>query len=211
MTAQKILYVESLNDEHVCYALFKHYGVPDSFTVSSKDGLGNILKTLRLELKKEDEDRLAYIGVLVDADRDPAGRWRELMRLLDRFGYVDLPNAPDAAGTIITQADRPTLGIWLMPDNQLPGELEDFVQLLVPADDLLWPRAEQVVHAIPADERRFPTHDLIKAMMHTWLAWQAEPGRPMGYAIRRGFLNPDVPQAERLIAWIRRLFLLESA
>lgn len=209
MTAQKILYVESLNDAHVCYALFEHYAVPESFTVSAKDGLGNILKTLRLELKKADEDRLETIGILIDADHDPSGRWREVMRLLTRAGYMNLPETPDADGAIIAQADHPTIGVWMMPDNRVPGALEHFIAALVPADDRLWPHVNTVLQQLV--EQRFREEDRLKAHVHTWLAWQEEPGRPMGYAIGRGFLDPDVPQAERLIAWIRRLFPHEVA
>ncbi len=43
--------------------------------------------------------------------------------------------------------------------------------------------------------------------MHTWLAWQSEPGEPYGTAIRAGYLNASVPQVDGLAAWLERLFL----
>jgi hypothetical protein len=93
-----------------------------------------------------------------------------------------------------------------MPDNQLTGSLEHFAQLLLPDDDRLWVRAVSAVDQIPVEERLFPDGDTLKAQLHTWLAWQREPGRPVGQAINNRYLNADAPQAHRLITWIRRLF-----
>lgn len=49
-----------------------------------------------------------------------------------------------------------------------------------------------------------------KAMIHTWLAWQREPGRPMGLAITKRFLDPEAPSAMEFVAWVRRLFDLPT-
>jgi hypothetical protein len=93
-----------------------------------------------------------------------------------------------------------------MPDNTLPGMLENFIQFLVPPDNALWPRAEECVAQIPEPERRFPPEHQIKAHVHTWLAWQEEPGTPLGLAITKRYLDADVPHAHQLMDWIRRLF-----
>lgn len=55
-------------------------------------------------------------------------------------------------------------------------------------------------------ERRFRDEVTLKVRIHTWLAWQEDPGRPMGYAIGRGFLDPNAPSAIALVSWVRRLF-----
>lgn len=68
---------------------------------------------------------------------------------------MDVPPDPDPGGTIIEQADQPVVGIWLMPDNQLPGMLEDFIAFLVSEDDVLWGQAEHCLRQIPEQERRF--------------------------------------------------------
>lgn len=49
-----------------------------------------------------------------------------------------------------------------------------------------------------------------KAEIHTWLAWQKEPGKPLGQAITARYLNPNAPDAQQLIAWIRRVFHLTA-
>jgi len=77
--------------------------------------------------------------------------------------------------------------------------------MLVLPDDLLWTRAENCVRSIPMELRKFRTVDLPKVFVHTWLAWQEEPGYPMGAAVTRKYLNCDAPQASAFVNWVRRL------
>jgi hypothetical protein len=186
--------------------LAAHYRLPESFTIKDKGGAENLLGTLRVELKASGLERL---GVVVDADVDLASRWQALRNSLTAVGYVYVPSAPDPEGTVIMQDGRLTVGIWIMPDNTLPsGMLEHFIGFLVPAGDPLWRQAEDCIEHIPPEARRFPAPHQIKARVHTWLAWQAEPGAPFGQAITKRYLDADAPHARRLIAWLRRLFEL---
>jgi hypothetical protein len=212
MTDWRKLFVESPNDKHVILHLLRCHGLlqpdkePSTFAVKPLHGDANILKRLRLEVKKQDEEGLERIGVIIDADADLAKRWRDIQTILAGGGYTNLPERPAPEGTIIEQESRPTVGIWIMPDNEIPGNLETFVSLLVPAGDVLWPHAADVIQQLP--DRRFADKDTGKAHVHTWLAWQQSPGTPMGWAITRKFLDPTAPHAHTLLAWLRRLFTL---
>jgi len=97
-----------------------------------------------------------------------------------------------------------------MPDNTIPGMLEDFMSLLIPAGDILWPMAQGIVQQVTITDRRFPQTQGMKANIHTWLAWQEEPGKPMGQAITKRYLDAAAPDAQQLIRWIRKLFDLEA-
>ncbi|MGH2495980.1 MAG: DUF3226 domain-containing protein [Ktedonobacteraceae bacterium] len=61
------------------------------------------------------------------------------------------------------------------------------------------------------EDYRFRNAHESKARIHTWLAWQKEPGKPMGQAITARYLDADALHARQLIAWIRKLFDLELA
>ena len=41
----------------------------------------------------------------------------------------------------------------------------------------------------------FTDKDVMKAQVHTFLAWQDEPGRPMGESITRRYFQIDAPKA----------------
>ena len=92
-----------------------------------------------------------------------------------------------------------------MPDNVSAGELEDFIQRLVPDDDAVWPRAQQYVDDIPVAARKFAPGKTLRAQIHAWLATRAEP-RKMGAAIGVGDLNATDPLATQFVDWLQRLF-----
>jgi len=78
--------------------------------------------------------------------------------------------------------------------------------MLIPEKDKLWPRSQDAVEQIPESERLFPPQHLMKAQIHTWLAWQKEPGKPMGLAIKKKYLSGNAPHAQLLMEWIKQLF-----
>jgi hypothetical protein len=64
-----------------------------------------------------------------------------------------------------------------------------------------------VVANIPAEHRAFSAPHVSKARIHPWLAWQDEPGSPMGQAIGKRDLDAHAPLAESFVDWLRRLML----
>jgi hypothetical protein len=203
MTEKNIVYVEGINDLHVVKNLLQIYKVPDTFQVCPKGGVTKIINELDVYL---DESELKRIGLIIDADDDVEARWQSLRARLTDFGYRSVPKLPEINGTIIREAGKPIFGVWIMPNNQVPGILEDFIACLIPIGDRLWPYANQVVDMIPTEDCQFTPPHRRKAHIHTWLAWQAEPGKPMGQAIMARYLNPSVQEAQIFINWLSKLF-----
>ncbi len=109
-----------------------------------------------------------------------------------------------------SQTYRTRVGVWLMPDNQQEGTLEDFLRTLVKEANPLLPHArESTTQAKSRHGANYRNVDEKKAVLHAWLAWQSEPGLPYGTAIRAQYFRPDSPVAERFVAWFRRVFELE--
>src|SRR5260370_21874764 len=200
--------VEGDDDAQVLYHLLKHYKLHEQLTIKKKDGVNTLLATLRTELKGSGVQRL---GIVIDADTDIQSRWQSLRSRLIESGYNTIPNAPQSEGTIIQQDEQPIIGVWLMPTNAISGMLEDFISFLVPQGDMLWPIAGSVLEEVIKQDCRFPQTQTVKAHIHTWLAWQKEPGKPMGQAITKRYLDAEAQHAQELLIWIRRLFDLGSA
>ena len=93
-----------------------------------------------------------------------------------------------------------------MPDNRTNGIMEDFLRFLVPLPSTLFDHVQDSVASIPAGDRLFRAVSEPKAIIHTWLAWQREPGMPLGAAISARFLDANVSQVDVLVAWLMRLF-----
>jgi hypothetical protein len=199
-----VLLVEGKDDEHVFYALLEFYGIPEVFKIKDKEGIDNLLGTLDVELLASE---LGQLGIVIDADTDLAKGWQRTKNILQNSGYTNLPALPDPEGTVIVEEGHPKVGVWIMPDNRLPGMLEHFVSFLVPEGDVLWERANDCIRGIPDGDRRFAEAHLIKAQIHTWLAWQVDPGTPLGLAITKRYLEPGSAHAQQLMNWIRTLFL----
>ncbi|NJN99237.1 MAG: hypothetical protein HC875_36660 [Anaerolineales bacterium] len=200
------LLVEGKNDQHVVWALCNAFQLPETFDVLVP-GSGGVEAVLQDIPARIDEARLQSLGIMLDADEDIEGCWTAVRGCLEGIGYTT-PKQPDIAGFITTLSERPRIGVWVMPDNQLPGRLEDFVGFLIPQDDRLKPIAEKTLQSIEKKNlNRFRPIHRSKALIHTWLAWQETPGMPMGQAITARVLLHDQTLANSFIAWLKRLFI----
>lgn len=206
MAGKKILLVEGTDDEHVFKHLCGQRGVGQLDEIKPQHSVEQLLENFPVRLKESD---IEVLGVVLDADTDLAGRWDALKHRLKQAGYGGVPDQPVVGGTILAPPPNtllPRFGVWLMPDNQSKGILENFLRFLIPTGSLLFDHVTTSVAGIPAAERRFSQLDEPKVIIHTWLAWQKQPGRPLGTAITAKFLDANVAQVDVLVAWLKALF-----
>ena len=204
MATKSLLLVEGKDELHVLSHLLKHHQLPDNFSIKDKKGIENLLETLDAEL---DAGGLERLGVIVDADTAPTSRWQSLRSILAQSG-CPLPDQADPLGTVVELSGRTLtrVGVWVMPDNEAEGMLEDFVRSLVPPEDALLIFAEECVDEVIARDCRFRPSYRSKALIHTWLSWQEYPGTPLGLAIRNHELDAGAAYALPLMSWLRRMF-----
>jgi len=202
------LFVEGVDDDHsVRHLLMRHgYDWDDAQIVRPYvRRLGNdqeILTALPIALKAS---RYQRIGIVMDTDASLSSRWAQLRDRAQETELV-LPAQPEPEGTIVPGLwPESRVGFWLMPNNSTPGNLENFLSGLVPEADQTWSYAGEAVNE--ARDRGARWRDRGKSTLHTWLAWQEEPGLPFGTALRAGFFRHDTEDAFRFIAWFRRLFI----
>ncbi|MEC4817967.1 MAG: DUF3226 domain-containing protein [Scytonema sp. PMC 1069.18] len=203
------LLVEGKNDRHVIWALCERHQLPETFSVevpSAEDGQGIevLLAELPIRLK---QDNLRTLGIVMDADWDLSARWQAVRQRLNASGYEEIPESPLPEGWVYVSPNLPKVGVWLMPDNQLPGMLENFVTQLITTDDSLLLKAVSVLQDIEqAGLNRYSLVQHPKALIHTWLAWQQTPGMPMGQAITARVLNHESHEAITFVKWLKKLF-----
>lgn len=210
------LYVEGSDDCHTIIHLLKRHGYlrggqPREVELEAAGSDEFVLEKMRLELPFATNRTLGFV---LDVDEDLSARWAQVTGILRRLGVRKLPRLPPPGGLIVDVAEyKARAGVWLMPDNRTePGRLEDFIAALVPAGDPLLPHARNSTEeARSRHGAKFSAADTGKAVLHTWLAWQAEPGRPYGTAITAQFFDHDGPTAMSFLAWIRKLYRLRPA
>lgn len=161
--------------------------------------MGKVIKSITNEIKVSGR---SVVGFVLDANDDLDDRWASIRH---HFGQasLDLPAKPRLSGTIVGRVPR--VGVWLMPDNKSPGELEDFVAQMIPDGDSVWPLAQQYIEDIPEPDRKFAATKTRRAEVYAWLATRKNPG-PMGAAIGKHDLTTDGTVCREFSRWLRRLF-----
>ncbi len=202
------LLVEGNDDQHVVWALCEKHNVPKSFDVIDCGSIDNVLKEFKLRLKLADIN--SRIGIVVDADVNLKSRWDSVVAILKNMGKYECDNIVLPQDGLIlepTDSSYPKVGVWLMPNNNQNGMLEDFVVALATPDDVLMKKSEDVLTKLEAEgiQKYKPVHRS-KAKIHTYLAWQDVPGRPMGQAITANILNSDSELAMKFANWLKEMF-----
>jgi len=138
-----------------------------------------------------------------DADDSPNhGRYLTVASALRKLSLA-LPKAPHQNGTILNGATR--VGVWVMPNNGDPGMLETFCLELAPGGHREY--AEKVVAQAQKDGMTsFKSTYLPKATVHTYLAWQSQPGCALSHGIMSNALDREAELAKRFRGWVATLF-----
>lgn len=181
---------------------------PDKWptVIEEFDGVDHLLKpgVIEAELKSSG---LEALGVLVDANTDPIGRWNRIRaRAIGAMPSIPQDLPPD--GLVMTNADGLRFGVWLMPNCISTGMIETFLALFIdnPTSGL-WAFVE--THCKDAKtNHQAPYIDahLDKALIHAWLALQDPPGQQLHSAIIQNILKPNFPDAEPFVKWFRKLY-----
>ncbi len=199
----QVLLVEGQDDLHVVLQLYLRTHEDTDFVISDKRGISPLLDSIPGEVKVAGRRAL---GIVLDADESLSDRWANVASRLKEAGVTDVPDGPEPGGVCIEASARlPRVGIWVMPDNESAGELEDLVWSMVPEGDPVWPLSESYIDGIPAEIQKFSGNKALRATVYAWTATREHPGR-MGAAIKAGDLKTDGELAARFLGWLQRLF-----
>jgi hypothetical protein len=198
----KQLLVEGNDDMHVIMALCQKFSVTENFEIIDCKGIDKLFTQIPIRLKQSGFETL---GIIIDADTGIKSRWSTLQSIFSKQG-ISLPDEIPNEGLIL-KTNSLTIGVWIMPNNDLNGMLEDFISFLIPKEDKLLPVANQTLEAIEKEKlnKYIPAHKS-KALIHSWLSWQEYPGTPMGLAITKKFLTTQEEICKKLISWLTVTF-----
>jgi hypothetical protein len=199
-----VLLVEGVDDCHVVLALCAKFAVPETFGIHECGSDTKAIQRLNALVASPEPPRV--IGLVIDADRpDQRGRWNQVRAKLAHYDY-EFPEDPIPEGTVVEPVSEvPRLGFWLMPNNQDSGMLEDFCSAMIDNRAMAATR-ECIEFARSNGICTFKSVHYSKAVVHTFLALQDEPGRPLGQSITAQTLQADTPTTHAFVAWLIRLF-----
>ena len=205
------LHVEGTDDSHAIRHLLIRHGIdydqrlwPVEFPrIEDVGGKPDLLEGVETAVRLSNG---RSIGFVLDANSSIRDSWNAVSSRLREVG-MDVPDAIPRVGFIgEAESYRARVGVWLMPDNQRDGTLENFLRDLVEEADVLLPYAERSAMHAKELGAGFSCNDSDKAVLHTWLAWQQVPGLPYGTAMRARYFRDDSPAAQAFVSWFRTVF-----
>jgi hypothetical protein len=215
------LHVEGTDDLFAIEAILRANGIacsnepyaPDmAIRIKAAGSYEKLVENVRTFRKESD---LQFLGFVFDADRERTGsglaaRYKGVKDALEKEGF-SLPDTPPKFGVVIpASGGRPTLGVWVMPDNQTEGALEEFLAALVPPGNALWQWARTEAPKAPDCPERYTRKDVEKAILRTYLAVQRYPGAPPGMAVNLGAFSGAAAETAAFVTWVRQTFGLPA-
>lgn len=213
-THPHVLLVEGGTDEHVIGHLWgSKFGGEPPFKIIAEGSKDAVLTSISTRLKTPGTQT---IGIVVDADESAEDCWDAIRGHLNAV-KVELPATPALEGLVTHVSSEhlgaravQRIGVWISPDNASPGELEDFIATMMPANDAVWPLAQTYADSVAELSPRAGTQLIQpRRKMHTavwaWMASRRQATR-IGSAIRAGDLNVDGHLCRLLLSWLERLF-----
>lgn len=198
------LVVEGADDFHFLGHWLTDAGLLDNFCFQPAGNDKTVLTLFPVVLKQSE---VKVVGIIIDADTDIQGRWDSIRQKLLKAGYPDesVPKRLPPRSFICDGNSLPKFGAWIMPNNQDAGYFETFAKHLIDDRDGLWTTAVESVNAIPKEMVRFRPADRDKVCVHTWLAWQRDPGMPLGQALKAKLFNLDSGLGQEFQTWLASL------
>ncbi|MCY4186170.1 MAG: hypothetical protein OXD45_12755 [Rhodobacteraceae bacterium] len=199
---ENFIVVEGKDDEHVITHLLTKHNLQFP-KIKNLEGYPNLRNSISSYIK---ETGRCNFGIVADANNDLQNRKKSIVNEIKKTNYFDISKDNWCSNSIFCDTKRNLrVGIWLMPDNNSQGELEDFIFDMIPPDDPILPRAKKYINDIPNCERKFKPNKITRAHVHAWLSTLEKP-RPMGSAITANNLSHDSPFARAFVKWFCELF-----
>ena len=203
-----LLFVEGRNDKEVIYRIENHYRLAGICDVKEMGSDSEAFEAFTLYLN-EQASKADRVGLVIDADQDFNNRWKSIRLALTNSNNYSVPLNFPPEGLILDSntPNKPKIGVWIMPNNSSVGMLEDFLIKMVPGDDDLIPEVTKALNDIEAlGKNRYKKIHRSKAWMHTYLAWQDEPGNTLATAVASFQLNSSAAIVKSFADWMVRLY-----
>ncbi len=199
--AKSVLLLEGSDDCNIISKFCEGNAIRADFGFCNCGGDNQVLHKLNALLKKSDPPEV--IGVILDADQNIDERYQEIKAKVADF--YNLPKNMPKDGLVHLEKGCPKLGIWIMPNNQDNGALEEFYLKLATDIDTAF-----IDNTIQEAEKKeltsFKSQHRKKAIMHTYFAWQDTPGMPLHAAINKIVLDNNAEIAHVFKGWLISLF-----
>jgi len=191
------LLVEGKSDRGFIEALIKRRSL-GAVQVQTFEGVDNLRKFLAGFVRSPNFHRVSSLGVLRDADDDPAAAFESVCHAIQ-----DYVGEPPAEAGILTGGQagtaKPGVGVLIVPLNG-PGMLETVLCRTFAGQPIAACIADFMACAVDAGELR---QESAKACAHAYLSTRQRPGCDVGVAARQGYWDLDHAALDPIADFVR--------
>jgi hypothetical protein len=168
------------------------------------DAIGIIIDFDPPNIEQSNNRDVAVRDVINDLNKKNRWNISQDFSILEPSGFIAEPCS--------TLEDVPRIGVWFMPDNKERGMLETFLEHLIPEQrQNLFDYAREVTDNAKNYAAPYKDCHKSKAIIHTFLSWMDEPGKPFGTSFDNKSFDANSKLALKFIEWIKKLFLYTEA
>jgi len=208
--SQLIVACEGIDDQEFLRRMLDHLRISER-RIDQYRGKAQLPTYLRGLRDSTDFETIRVVGVIRDGDDSPGGAWQSVRDLLQRLD-LPCPTGPGTIGTGRCGVDGITrsIGVFIMPDNNSPGALEDLCLRAV-ADSASLTCVDEFLACVAARTNvTCRQQDVPKARLNAWLASRADPTLRLGQAVAARQLPPDSPAFDPIKDFLRALAVAAS-
>lgn len=195
--ANGLLIVEGISDKDFIQQLLEYEGLninldirvvtaPDVDKAISHTTKQAVIRALDAVIKQLDDGSYERIGVLIDMDYQHDSptpikqlNVQQLNVKLNQHNFIKTSQLSDDKGIYFNNPDfSHPIGVWLMPNNQDEGYLEDWIESCITDKRASYfDSAENFINSF--NNAHFKPHVATKAKVYTWLAIQPKPSQDL--------------------------------
>ncbi len=226
MSQKNLLLVEGETDKNFFDRLCKNLAISPEIKVAppkelgggynSKQGVLNYLKTILLP--QLNDGSIQHLAVVVDADYADShglgtvGTLKQIKEIVEPFGFKLPENATYQNGFCFRNSDGlPDFGVWIMPNNQEDGMLEDWVKsCIIQTEQDLFHHAEKTVADLSTHGlQKFKPIHITKTQVATWLAWQNLPKYSIDGVLDKKdvLVDENSKLYQNLANWLKNIYI----
>lgn len=185
-------------------------------SVKRVNGKFHAIEALGIFTKQLLDESIDRLGIVLDADspleQENRGFQTTLSAVDKRLNTYGFSRSSVVGGGFIYSMRSGKMNrkiyLWVMPDSNSDGTLENFVrnQLLKDsAQDEWYEQARNAVNSLESPMFNRAAHEL-KAVTSTWLAWQKYPGKGIQSVVGDGLIDLSGGTAQNLKNWLEVAF-----
>lgn len=178
----KLLIVEGKDEECFFCALIEHLGIND-IQVAGIGGKDKLLMNLKGLIRDPEFPRVVSLGVVRDADTNPAAAFQSVRGSLRASG-LPTPKKP-----LVLAQGMPRVAVMIIPSHKRKGALEDLCLESVSKDQALI--CVDQYFACLDQQKIGQAKNPSKAKVRVFLASRKDPTLPLGISAQKGYWPLD--------------------